>query len=209
MGRHHESLLLHTEVRWLFRGKALTRLMELRAEVAPYLMDHNALLATVLNDGDWVCKLVYLADIFSKINEMNLSLQGKTVTVFDANAKVSSFKRKLMYWLECVKKEDIDCFPLTKSFLNENNIKIQGKLQKNIPAHLEALKDSFEHYFPAAQEEGLHEFKWVLDVFRVNKKPPSLNSAEYEVLIDLTSHSELKIAFQNQSLPEFWLHLQG
>ena len=93
MESHHESLLLHTEVRWLSRGKALTRLMELRAEVAAFLMDYNALLATVVNDEDWVCKLAYLADIFSKINEMNLSLQGKTATVFDANAKVSSSKR--------------------------------------------------------------------------------------------------------------------
>ena len=115
-------------------------------------MDHNALLAMVLNDEDWVCKLAYLADIFIKMNEMNPSLQGKTATVFDANTKVSSFKRKLMYWLECVEKEDINCFLLTKSFLNENNIKIQEKVQKNMQAHLEALKDSFEHYFPTAQD---------------------------------------------------------
>ena len=115
----------------------MTRLMELCAEVAAFLMDHNALLATVLNDQEWVCKLACLADIFSKMNEMNLPLQGKTATVFDANAKVSSFKRKLMYWLECVEKEYIDCFPLTKSFLNVNIIKIQEKIQKNIQAHLE------------------------------------------------------------------------
>ena len=42
----------------------------------------------------------------------------------------------------------------------------------------------------------------------VNKKPPSLNSAEYKDLIDLTFHSELKIVFQNQSLEDFWVHLQ-
>ena len=118
--------------------------------------------------------MAYLADIFSKMNEMNLSLQGKTATVFDANAKVSSFKRKLMYWLECVKKEDIYCFPLTKSFVNENNIKIQEILQKNIQAHLEALKASFEHYFPTAQEKVLDDFQWVLNVFSVNKKTTQL-----------------------------------
>ena len=78
-----------------------------------------------------------------------------------------------MYWLECVKKEDIDCFPLTKSFLNENNIKIQEKLQKYIQAHLEALNDSFEHYFPTAQEKVLDDFQWVLNVFSVNKSHPA------------------------------------
>ena len=43
-----------------------------------------------------------------------------------------------------VREKDIDCFLLTKSFLNENNIKIQENLQKNIQAHLEDSKDSFE-----------------------------------------------------------------
>ena len=108
-----------------------------------------------------------------------------------------------MYLLECVEREDIDWFPLTKSFWNENNIKIEEKLQKNIQALLEALKDSFEHYFPAAQEKVLDDFKWVLNVFNVNKKPPSLNSAQYEVLIDLTSHRKLKIAFQTKVYRSF------
>ncbi|KAJ8896306.1 hypothetical protein PR048_001650, partial [Dryococelus australis] len=36
------------------------------------------------------------------MNESSISLQGKSTTVFDTNAKVSSFKRKIMYWLEWV-----------------------------------------------------------------------------------------------------------
>ncbi|KAJ8896307.1 hypothetical protein PR048_001651 [Dryococelus australis] len=48
MGSHHQSLLLNTEV----RGKGLTRLMELHADVAAFLMEYNALLATALNDED-------------------------------------------------------------------------------------------------------------------------------------------------------------
>lgn len=54
--------------------------------------------------------------------------------------KVSAFKRNFMYWLECVEEKDIKWFPLTKSFVNENNIKLQEKMEKNIQLHFGALK---------------------------------------------------------------------
>lgn len=72
MGSMHESQLLRVVLNSLSRGRMFTRLMELRAEVEAFSIASQ--LATLLNDEDWLCKLSYLANIFSRITEMNLSL---------------------------------------------------------------------------------------------------------------------------------------
>jgi hypothetical protein len=41
IGSDHEKLLLHTEVRWLSRGKILSRLFELRDEARIFLLERN------------------------------------------------------------------------------------------------------------------------------------------------------------------------
>ena len=51
--------------------------------------------------------------------------------------------------------------------------RFKKKYIKNIQAHLEALKHSFEHYFPTAQGKVLDDFKWVLNMFSVNKNHPA------------------------------------
>ncbi|XP_022168645.1 protein FAM200A-like [Myzus persicae] len=45
MGSDHTKLLLHTEVRWLSRGKILLRIVELKDEIRIFLLEHKNTLA--------------------------------------------------------------------------------------------------------------------------------------------------------------------
>jgi len=73
----HETLLFHTEVRWLLKGNMLGRLYELRAEVEIFLVDKkmNELLKQ-FTDPTSLMNLAYLVDIFTHLNKLNLQLQG-------------------------------------------------------------------------------------------------------------------------------------
>ena len=53
-------------------------------------------------DVKWLQQLAYLADIFQKLNELNLAFQGRQVNIFVAEEKICAMKRKLELWAELV-----------------------------------------------------------------------------------------------------------
>jgi len=77
-----------TAVRWLSRGKVLTRFFELRNEIEIFLIEKNKPLPP-LTDCEW--KLVFLVDITKHLNDFNLKLQGRDVLICDINTFVKAF----------------------------------------------------------------------------------------------------------------------
>ena len=120
MGAEHTQLLLHTEVCWLSRGRILNRLYELRSEVQTFLIEHSSPHATLFQDTDWIAKMAYLADIFSKLNELNMSLQGKDTSLLNLYDKVDGFLKKAELWRRASSQGDFTCFPQVNAFLCED-----------------------------------------------------------------------------------------
>jgi hypothetical protein len=77
MGSDYISLFLHAEIRWLSRGKSLSRVFELHDELRTFLISHNYEYATFLSDESWVAKLAYLSDIFSHLNDLKKNAEQR------------------------------------------------------------------------------------------------------------------------------------
>lgn len=74
----YPDLLMHTDVRWLSRGKVLSRLVELLPEVRDFFESHGITkFSTELNSEEWERNLSFLADICQHLNVLNESLQRK------------------------------------------------------------------------------------------------------------------------------------
>uniref|UniRef100_A0A671RCV7 DUF4371 domain-containing protein n=1 Tax=Sinocyclocheilus anshuiensis TaxID=1608454 RepID=A0A671RCV7_9TELE len=103
MGSEHRQLFLHTEVRWLSRGRVLTRPFQLHC----------------LCDFDWLCKLAYLADIFSHLNGLNLALQGTAVTMFHVHNKIEFWLHVSNEYPELANKAIMFLMPFATMYMCE------------------------------------------------------------------------------------------
>ncbi|XP_045332604.1 zinc finger MYM-type protein 6 isoform X6 [Leopardus geoffroyi] len=203
MGPEHVNLPLHAEVRWISRGRILTRLFELRHEIEIFLNQKHSDLAKYFLDEEWVAKLAYLSDIFSLINELNLSLRGTMTTLFNLYNKMDILKEKLKMWLKRTQENDYDMFPSFSEFVNSSDLNMRG-IASIIFEHLEGLCQMFNDCYPP--EEDLRSGNlWIINPF-MNPKDSNLMDFEEEKLVQLSSDLELQSVFKSMSVTQFWIN---
>ena len=147
MGVQHVRLLFYIKVRWLSRGKCLSRLNELKNEVKIFLRENKNNIRVHFHNEEFIVMFAYLADVFGRLNHMNLSLQGRDVTVSDVKDKLAGLTAQMRVWQARIKLGSTTSFPLLERRLKMNGIELPDNIKTCIIEHLDILSAELRSYF--------------------------------------------------------------
>ena len=169
LGSDHKALLYHTRFRWLSRGNVKRRVESLKEELSESFSRDNKTRSVEfiqkLSDGRWLQRLAYLSDILSRLNMLNLFLQGRFHTMIDFMDKLKSFIMKVDLWKNKVKDGNLSMFENLDETLNKNKITENLYVTQLVQAHLVSLRKELQSCFP---ELSKVESKLIGNPFIVN-----------------------------------------
>ena len=146
-GAQHVGLLLYTKISGLSRGKCLSRFYELKTEVEIVLLVNKNNLHVQFHNKECVDMLAYLANVFCYLNDINLSLQGRDVTVSDVKDKLAGQTARMGVWQAQIKKGSTILFPLLVKRLKMNKNNLPDNIKTCIIEHFEIVSAEFRLYF--------------------------------------------------------------
>ncbi|CAK1596522.1 unnamed protein product [Parnassius mnemosyne] len=110
---------MHTDVRWLSRGKFLQRFQDLLDEIIKFL-DERGDDYQQLRDLDWQCDLAFLADFTGKLSTLNLNLQDKNKTLTEMMSSIAAFQCQTASMIVDIEKKKFEQFVNIKDHMEKH-----------------------------------------------------------------------------------------
>ena len=137
-------------------------------------------------DKHFLAWVAYLADMFSALCAVNISLQGRDTAMFEACDKLCAFSEKLKLWKRRVQCGQLEHFHNLRNFIDAESI--ECTFQSVIIDHISILLSYIDQYF----EDDIVMYKgkqWVKFPFD-------------QLTLDLTSDDDFKL--KEEFLKQHW-----
>ncbi|CAI9715626.1 finger BED domain-containing 5-like [Octopus vulgaris] len=155
MEADHSTLIQLTEIRWLSRGKVMSRFYEFREELLTFCLQENLKdFVECLSDDHWCSKLAYLANIFHELSLM----QGRNENILSSTDKINAFQKKLTIWEKRIAAGNWEMFP---SVLKRNCQETELLILNHLHTLLKILTNIFHQYLLTSMT-GLETHLWNL-----------------------------------------------
>ncbi|XP_050528101.1 SCAN domain-containing protein 3-like [Daktulosphaira vitifoliae] len=177
-----ERLLLYIAVRWLSKGKCLCRFFALFDSIIEFLDKIDPVLKDNLKRK---IEIGYLTDIFEKMNEVNLKLQGNKMNFIKAKRIISSLIFKFDLYRTNMNRQELSQFPNLKSCSDANGVIPEDKIQI-FSDHILQLEKDMNSIFQDLLE--LQICNLILDQF------------SFESVKDLELHLQMELTILNTTM---------
>ena len=200
------DLPLHCTVRWLSKGKVLSRFFEL-LDAVKLFMEEKDKDYPELSDLKWIMDLAFLVDMLCHLDRLNLTLQGKLKMLPDLVQSVFAFVNKLKLFKTHIQKGDLTHFPTLLKASGQVTSAALNKQTARYATLVENLHESFVTRFRDLQLKR-PQITFLVDPFNAEtdclKAPLVTDEAAAELeMIDLCEEDQLKPALREGTI-EFW-----
>jgi len=197
-----ERLLRHTAVRWLSKGKCLCRFFELFDSVIEFFDKIDPVLKDNLKQRK--IEIGYLTDIFQKMNEVNLKLQGNNIIFIKAKWVVSPLIAKFDLYKMDINRQELSQFPNLRACSDANGEIPVDKI-KIFSDHILQLKNDMKSRFKDLLE--LQIPNWILDAIILQSVEDLEPDLQME-FIDLKHDCVTQIVFKQVGFELAWVKLK-